>query len=369
MLDGYWLLTEGAAIAVPTASAALYARNARKTLRAALRAPLFWDGGQPVSLATLYVELNGEADVPAAVGEALGIPAPASPADLARAVAMLQADPAATKHLVLDLATEVSLRGTVPTSGTPAAAGVQLLERLTEAHARLGFFAFMASLNAERPQHLPALLPIEALLPGGLPAGQADPGVTVDPGPMGVLGVLSAIGLGRQGEWLPGVFKAVEDLIRAGRVNKARGHYHRALGLLGAAAGEALRRRTPAGQQLRRNVYSPLDAYRNLATRIRAQGGGRRSVRQWVVPTIGQALQQELFKRLGHAMALVADKCNALERTLLGREGPMHAGDVLYRYRESLLVSVAPDAFPLAAVQQALDEFLRMRDGEAAPAD
>jgi hypothetical protein len=279
-------------------------------------------------------------------------------------VAQLQADPTATKHLVLDVATEVLLRGTVPVQGNPAAAGVQLLERLTEAHARLGFFAFMASLNAERPASLPPLLPIEAIRPGGLPGGLPDPQVTTDPGTMGILGVLSAIGLGRQGEWLPGVFKAVEDLLKAGRLNKAKGQYHRALALLGATAADALKKRTPAGQQLRRNVYSPLDAYRNLATRMKAQAGGRPTLRQWVVPSIEQALRQELFKRLGHAMALVADKCQALERTLAGREGPMQAGDVLYRHRQSLLVAVAPDAFPLAAVQQALDEYLRLRDGE-----
>ncbi|MDB5098351.1 MAG: hypothetical protein JWM80_2772 [Cyanobacteria bacterium RYN_339] len=365
MLEGHWLLTEGAAIALPAASTALYARRARKTLRSALRAPLFWDGGQPVSLATIYVELNGEADLPAAVGEALGLPAPNSPAELARAVALLQADPAATRHLVLDLATEFSLRGTVPSAASTAADGVKLMERLTEAHGRLGFFAFMASLNVERPALLPALLPIEALLPGGLPLGQPDPGGTVDPGPLGVLGVLSAIGLARQGEWLPGVVKAVEDLLRERRVKKARDHYHRALTLLGAAAGEALRRRSPAGQQLRRNMYSPLDAYRNLATRARAQAGGRRSLREMLVPTIAQVLRQELFARLAHAMALVSDKCHALERTILGRDGHAHAGDVVFRHRESLLHGVAPDAFPLAAVQQALDDYLKARDEEA----
>ena len=62
MLETYWLVAEGAAVAVPAAGAAAYAVQGRKRLHQWLREPRVWDGGQPVSLVTIFAELNGETD-------------------------------------------------------------------------------------------------------------------------------------------------------------------------------------------------------------------------------------------------------------------------------------------------------------------
>ena len=370
-MDPYYLLLETAAVTTPAIATWTYAARGRKRLRAALRQPLFWDGGMPVSLASIHVELNGEGDLRAELRERIGGAGPLSLPELEHAVTMLQGNPAMAKQMVLELATSVCLRGTMPRLEAPRGvagmdAAVSLMERLAARHDELGFHSFVGSLNAERPADLPPLLPIMALMPGGFPVGpppDGEPSIA-DPGGHGLIGVLQAIGVGREGEWLPGVMRAVGDLVRERHVKKARDQYHRALAVLGRAAGEALRRRAPAGEQLRRNAYSPLDAYRNLATRLAASPVARRKASELLVPSVEAALADELRLAVSRATSIVADKCANLERVLNGRNGEAFAGEVLYKHRSGLLAGVDPAAFPLAAVDQARDAYRAARDGE-----
>jgi hypothetical protein len=371
-MDPYHLLLETAAVATPAIATWTYASRGRKRLRAALRQPLFWDGGQPVSLATIHDELNAEGDLVGELRERIGGQGPLAIPELEQAVALLQANPAMARQLVLELATSACLRGAMPRSGAPTGvagmdAAVALLDRLAARQEALGFFAFVAALNEERAPGVPALLPIDALMPGGFPVGpppDAEPSIT-DPGGIGLLGVMQAIGVGRQGEWLPGVMRAVGDLVRERQVKKARDGYHRALAVLGKAAGEALRRRTPAGEALRRNVYSPLDAYKNLATRTQAKAPPRPKAKHMLVPSVEMALADEFRASLARATAIVADKCVNLERVLVGRHGEAFAGEVLYKHRAGLLAGVDPAAFPLALVDQAREAYRAARAGEA----
>lgn len=370
-MDPYYLLLETAAVTTPAIATWTYAARGRKRLRAALRQPLFWDGGQPVSLSTIHVELNGEGDLQAELRERIGGAGPLSLAELEHAVALLQGNPAMAKQMVLELATAVCLRGTMPRLEAPrGAAGmdaaVSLMERLAARHEALGFYTFVGTLNAERPGNVPALLPLEGLMPGGFPVGpppDGEPSIT-EPGGQGLLGVLQAIGVGREGDWLPGVMRAVGDLVRERHVKKARDQYHRALATLGRAASEALRRRSPAGEQLRRNVYSPLDAYRNLATRLAATPVPRGGAKHLLVPSVEAALADELRLAVARATSIVADKCANLERVLTGRHGEAFAGEVLHKHRAGLLAGVDPSAFPLALADQAREAYKAARDGE-----
>lgn len=374
-MDPYYLLLETAAVTTPAIATWTYAARARRRLRQALRQPLFWDGGQPISLATIHVELNGEGDLQGELRERIGGAGPLGLPELEHAVTMLQANPSMAKQMVLELATSACLRGTMPRLGAPTGtagmeAAVALLDRLASRQEELGFYSFVASLGAERPADVPALLPVEALMPGGFPVGpppDGGPSIT-DPGGRGLLGVLQAIGVGRDGDWLPGVVQAVGDLVRERHVKKARDQYHRALAMLGRAVGEALRRRTPAGEQLRRNVYSPLDAYRNLATRMAARPVPRRRAGELLVPSVEAALADDLRLAVARATAIVADKCANLERVLAGRHGEAFAGEVLFTHRAGLLAGVDAAAFPLALVEQARDAYRVAREGTL-PAD
>ena len=225
----------------------------------------------------------------------------------------------------------------------------------------LGFFRFMGAIADERGPLLP-LLPVEGVQVGGLPL----PGArrSLDDGEAagsGVLGVLKAMGLGEGGPWLPTVFKAVEDLVRERQVKKSRDTYFRALEALGASAADALRRRSPAGQAIRRQVYSALDAYRTLEGRVKARREGEVGGRR-LVPTVESALRKELLVSLAKAIVLVQDKCQSLEKLLMGREGLALAGEVLFRHREGLLAGVAPDAFAIEPVQAAYDDYQRKTD-------
>lgn len=362
------LLAESAAVAAPVVATLTYAVRGRKRLRVALRQPLFWDGGQPVTLATIHHELNGEGRVEGELRELLGGSGPLELAELEQAVGILQADPAKARRLVLELATEVVLRGTIPRSGAALGvdATVATMDRLASRQDALGFFAFMTSLNAERAPGQPALLPVEALMPGGFPIGPPPDGEPTlnEGGGMGVLGMLQTLGLGNQGDWLPGVMRAVGDLVRDRAVKKARDNYQKSLAVLGRTGGEALRRRTLAGEVVRRNVYSPLDAYRNLATRMNAQPRGRRSAVQVLVPSVALAFHEDFAHALARATAIVQDKCANLERTLVGRSGDAFAGEVLYRHRGSLLAGVDPGAFPLGACELAKEAYRLAREGE-----
>ena len=370
-MDPIHILIETAVVTTPAVATWTWAARGRKRLRTALRQPLFWDGGQPVSLATIHVELNGEGDLRGELRERIGGAGPLSLPELEHAVTMLQGNPGMARQMVLELATAVCLRGTMPRLGAPAGqagmdAAVGLVDRLAQRQEELGFHSFIGSLNAERPADLPALLPVEALMPGGFPVApppDGEPSIT-EPGGQGLIGVLQAIGVGREGDWLPGVMRAVGDLVRERHVKKARDHYHKALATLGRAAGEALRRRTPAGEQLRRNVYSPLDAYRNLTTRMGANVVPRRRPGELLVPSVETALADELRLSVARATAIVADKCVNLERVLSGRNGEAFAGEVLYKHRAGLLAGVDAAAFPLGAVDQAREAFKAARDGE-----
>lgn len=373
-MDPLYLLLETAGVATPVVATWTYAARARRRLREALRRPLYWDGGRPVSLATIHVELNGEGDLQGELRERIGGAGPLSLADLEQAVTLLQGHPSMARQMVLELATAICLRGAVPRIAAPGLAGTEadmaLLQRLTARQEELGFHAFVGSLNAERPADVPALLPIAALMPGGFPVGappDGEPSIT-DVGGRGLLGVLQAIGVGRDGDWLPGVMQAVGDLVRERHAKKARDHYHRSLAVFGRAAGEALRRRSPAGEQLRHNVYTPLDAYRNLATRLAAHPVPRRGAGEVLVPSVETALAEELRLALARATAIVADKCANLERVLAGRNGEAFAGELLFRHREALLAGVDGAAFPLQAVEHARDAYRAARDGEV-PAD
>jgi hypothetical protein len=367
MLETYWLVAEGAAVAVPAAGAAAYAVRGRKRLHQWLREPIFWDGGQPVSLVTIFAELNGETDFTSGIREVIGGTGPLSPADVERAVRVLQANANASRDYVLDQATEVVLRGAFP-GGEASAAGMQLMARLSEAYGEQGFFRFMAGLNGERHGSMPALLPVEGVQAGGLPVS-ADPdagrdGVTGSGA--GVLGVLKAVGLGGGTDWLPTVAKAVEDLVRERQVKKARDAYIRTLQALGAAAAEELRRKSPAGQALRRNVYSPLDAYRSLEARVRARRPVSKGIKNALVPAVEDALWAEYAKSLARATEVVGDKCQSLERVLLGKQGLPFAGEVLFRHRQGLLAGVAEDAFPVGPAEAAYQDYLAVKQ-QAAP--
>ncbi len=370
-MDPFYLLLETAAVTTPAIATWTYAARARKRLRAALRQPLFWDGGQPVSLATIHVELNGEGDLQGELRERIGGAGPLGLLELEHAVAMLQGNPVMAKQMVLELATAVCLRGTMPRLAAPSGtagmdAAVALMDRLASHQEELGFYSFMGALNAERPADVAALLPIEALMPGGFPVGpppDGEPSI-MGLGGRGLLGVLQAIGVGREGEWLPGVMQAVGDLVRERHVKKSRDQYHRTLATLGRAAGEALRRRSPAGEQLRRNIYSPLDAYRNLATRLAAKSVPRRKAGELLVPSVEAALAVELRLAVARATAIVADKCTNLERVLVGRNGEAFAGELLFKHRAGLLMGVDAGAFPLAIVEQARDAYKAAREGE-----
>ena len=363
------LLAEVAAATTPVIGTWGYARQGRKRLRQALRTPLFWDGGQAVSLATIYAELNGEGDVELELREIVGGSGPLGLPELERGVTLMQANPSLARKLVLEAATAMLLRGQLPRRDAPSGpagleSSVAMLDRLAARQEELGFFAFVGSLNAERAPQEPALLPVDALMPGGLPVGppeDGDPPLT-DLSGAGVLGMLAAIGLGRDGDWLPGVIRAVGDLARERQVKKARDAYHRTLGQLGKAVAESLRRRAPAGDVVRRNTYVPLDAYTNLATRAGARRPKTRHLRQMLVPSVAQALDDELMHAIARATALVTDKCVSLERLLAGKHGHAVAGEVIWRHRTSLLAGVDPGAFPLAAVEAAHGEYRRARE-------
>jgi hypothetical protein len=79
------------------------------------------------------------------------------------------------------------------------------------------------------------------------------------------------------------------------------------------------------------------------------------------VPTVETALRQELAASLARAIVLVSDKCQSLEKLLMGREGMALAGEVLFRHKDGLLSGVAPDAFALEPVQAAYDEYQRAK--------
>lgn len=360
MLETYWLVAEGAAVAVPTVATAAYAVQGRRRLHALLREPLFWDAAQPVSLATIFAELNGESNFVGSLRELVGGVGPLAVAELERAVRQLQANASTARDFVLDQATEAVLRTALPNPQTPGA-GIELMARLSEAYTELGFFRLMAHLNQERSPELPALLPVEGVQVGGLPMPGGQAVLEEGASGAGVLGVLRAIGLGEGRDWLPTVFKAVEDLVRERQVKKARDAYFRALHALGAAVCEALRRRSPAGQQVRRNIYSALDAYRTLQARVRARRPVGQGLKSWLVPTVEDALWHELGVSLDRAIALVDDKCQSLERLLMGKDGLPLAGEVLFRHRQGLLAGVAPDAFPLAPVEVTFDEYQRAK--------
>jgi hypothetical protein len=296
--------------------------------------------------------------VPGALRGVIGGAGPLTPVELERAVKVLQASPATCKDVIVELATEAALRGHAAHAEVPVA-GVEIMQRLSEAYAELGFFRFMAALAAERGPLNP-LLPIEGIPVGGLPMPGArraleDFGTTGG----GVLGVLRAIGVGEGGPWLPTVFKAVEDLVRERQVKKSRDQYFRALEMLGMAASDALRRRSPAGQALRQQVYSALDAYRTLDGRVKAQFRSERGIR--LVPTVESALRMGLASSLARAIVLVSDKCQSLEKLLMGREGMALAGEVLFRHKDGLLSGVAPDAFAIEPLQAAYDEYQRAK--------
>ena len=363
MIETYWLVAEGAAVAVPAAATAAYAVRARKRLHQWLREPLFWDGGQPVSLVTVFAELNGEPDMVGSLREVIGGAGPLGPTELERAVRLLQSNAGLCRDFVLDQATEAVLRGAMPTGPEVPASAMQLMARLAEAYDERGFFRFAAGLNEERTAGAPALLPVEGVQAGGLPvAGTADAPAGLAGGMEGgVLGVLKAMGLGEGRDWLPTVAKAVEDLVRERQVKKARDAYFRTLQGLGAGVADELKRRSPAGAQIRRNVYSPLDAYRNLQARIKARKPAGRGLKARLVPTVEDALWHAYAQSLERAVAIVADKCASLERLLLGKQGLPLAGEVLFRHREGLLAGVAPDAFPVAQAEAAYQEYLRVK--------
>jgi hypothetical protein len=361
MLETYWLVAEGAAVAVPAAATAAYALQGRRRLQALLREPLFWDAAQPVSLATIFAELNGESDFVGSLRELVGGSGPLSVSDLERAVRLLQSSASTCRDFVLDQATEAVLRAAMPSANAPSE-GIELMARLSEAYGALGFFRLMGSLNQERKADLPALLPVEGVQVGGLPLQGGPRAVDeADGAGAGVLGVLRAIGLGEGRAWLPTVFKAVEDLVRERQVKKARDAYFKTLQALGAVAADALRRRSPAGQQVRRNVYSPLDAYRTLQARVRARRRTSSGVKQWLVPAVEDALWDEYGQSLERAIALVQDKCQSLERVLMGKDGLPLAGEVLFRHRQGLLAGVAEDAFPVAPAEAAFEEYQRAK--------
>lgn len=362
MIETYWLVAEGAAVAVPAAATAAYALNGRKRVQRWIREPLFWDGGAPVSLATIFTELNGEPDMVGSLREVFGGTGPLSPADLERAVRLLQANAGLCRDFVLDQATEAVLRVAMP-SGEGSAAAMQLMARLAELYDAHGFFRFTALLNDERAEAAPALLPVEGVQAGGLPVSASpDAPMGLSGGAEGgVLGVLTAMGLGQGRDWLPTVAKAVEDLVRERQVKKARDAYFRTLQAVGAAVADELKRRSPAGQQIRRNVYSPLDAYRNLQARVKARKPAPRGLKQVLVPSVETALWQAYGTSLERAIAIVTDKCQALERLLLGKQGLPLAGEVLFRHREGLLAGVAPDAFPIAQAEAAYQAYQQVK--------
>ncbi|MFP5502744.1 MAG: hypothetical protein ACLGIN_09655, partial [Candidatus Sericytochromatia bacterium] len=180
MLEGFLWLAEGAAVAAPTLGGAAYMASARRHRHRWLNEPLLWDGGAPVSLATIFAELNGQPDMSGALRELLGGEGPLSGRDLERVVRLLQGHPTMVRQLLLDLATDVVVQETLPT-GRAGGGGLSLMERLTEASARLSFFEFVAALNTLRPTTATPLLPVEGLLAGGLPLlGTGDGGAGAD---------------------------------------------------------------------------------------------------------------------------------------------------------------------------------------------
>lgn len=358
-MDTYWLLAEGAAIAVPTATAAGYALTARHKMRQLLREPLFWEGGRPVSLSTLFAEFNGEADLSGSLRELLGGRGPLGVGELETVVRLLQGDRARCRALMVDLACDAVFKSDAPPGGPDDPTGMQTLSRLNEQSDQLGFFAFVASLNELRGPNDAPLLPVESVLAGGLPlsGGAAVPGS----GSSGMAGLLEAIGLARQGGWLPVLTRAVEELVRDWQLKKARDQFQRALVPLGAAVADSLKRPSPAGAQLRKNVFAPVDAYMNLLSRARARKAAHPR-KGPLSPSLDKLLWQDYLASLQRATLVVRDKCAALERVLAGHHGAAAAGEVTYRHREALLAGVAPDALPIAAVAAAEEELKRSQE-------
>lgn len=359
-MEAYWLLAEGAAIAGPTAAAAGYALTSRRKMRQLVREPLFWEGGRPVTLSTLFAEFNGEADLSGSLRELLGGQGPLGVADLEAVVRMLQGDRARCRKLMVDLACDAVFKSDLPPGSPGDPTGMQTLQQLNAQSDQLGFFAFVSSLNELRGPNEAPLLPVESVLVGGLPlnGGTAMPGGR---GAGGMAGLLEAIGLARQGGWLPVLTRAVEEFVRDWHLKKARDQFQRSLTLLGAAVAEALKRSSPSGAQLRKNVFAPVDAYMNRLSRARAHKGPypRKGP---LAPSFDKQLWQDYVISLQRATVVVRDKCAALERVLAGHHGHATAGEVLYRHREALLAGVASDALPIAAVEVAEEELKRSQE-------
>ena len=173
---------------------------------------------QPVSVATLYNELNGEADVAGALRQTIGGAGPMSPAELERAVKALQASPATCRELIIELGTEVVLRGQ---SGPVPVSGVEIMQRMSERYDELGFFRFMAAIAQERGATHP-LLPIEGVPIGGLPLPGGRRALDDAGGAgAGVLGVLKAIGATEGGPLLPPIDAVAPASLQTARTVKA----------------------------------------------------------------------------------------------------------------------------------------------------